>query len=279
MLRHGSCWLAHSVQKVAGLALVGLSFYGFTVRLRHHPRHRNYSQQLQPVIPFSWGLKQPRSRLSSTSGFDGAVLRRKDGDSTRCSPTTPLSWSGGASPSATADGFEESSRQTFLSHDAARSKTTATSEYTSCNTATAKRCRRKKTFAELLEEESSLLKEKTSLKKELATLNDTFKEQRARNERLKRMKLDVSSQSPKNPIGTGLLPTLSGQPHQRIAPAPKYVAPMTPTHSTPEYDRPLSDSCEENKTDSTQENFFVLPDLNMMPSEDDSNSDTLYGFS
>lgn len=67
------------------------------------------------ALPFTWGLKQPRSRsrlTASVSRCDGAV-------STRCSPTTPLSWSGGASPSATADGYEDSSRG---KHHAARSK-------------------------------------------------------------------------------------------------------------------------------------------------------------
>lgn len=67
------------------------------------------------ALPFSWGQKQPRSRsrlTASVSRCDAAAV------STRCSPTTPLSWSGGASPSATADGYEDSSRR----HHASRSK-------------------------------------------------------------------------------------------------------------------------------------------------------------
>ncbi|KAJ7958545.1 DNA topoisomerase 4 subunit A like [Quillaja saponaria] len=232
---------------------------------------------LAAVVPFSWGLKKSRSRRSAAYRCD--YSGRKEGDSTRCSPTTPLSWSGGASLSATADGFEESSRPNFLSYDAARSKATATSEYTSSNTTNTKRSRRKKTFAELKEEENSLLKERSYLKKELATLCATFKAQRTRNEMLKRKKLDVSTQSQKNPIATGLMPSLSGQPYQRISPSLGYVPPIIPTHSAHEYDHPLSDSCEANKTDSTRESFFVLPDLNMTPSEDDCNSDSLYGFS
>lgn len=74
------------------------------------------SDKSQPM-PFTWGFKKPRSRsrlTGSVSRCDGAV-------STRCSPTTPLSWSGGASPSATADGgYEDSSR--YNQHNAARSK-------------------------------------------------------------------------------------------------------------------------------------------------------------
>ena len=91
-------------------------------------------------LPFTWGLKQPRSKLASASRCGGgAVSRKKDSDSNRCSPTTPLSWSGSASPSANADGYEESSRPT----NAARSKATATSEYIG-NSVSIKRCRRKK---------------------------------------------------------------------------------------------------------------------------------------
>lgn len=73
-------------------------------------------------LPFTWGLKQPRSRLTTFS-------RRKDADSTRCSPTTPLSWSGGASPSVTADGYEDSSRPSVVSHQASRSKVISLSLY------------------------------------------------------------------------------------------------------------------------------------------------------
>ena len=74
-------------------------------------------------LPLSWGLKQPRSR----SRLATAVSRCDAAVSTRCSPTTPLSWSSGASPSATADGYEDSSRQ----HHAARSKVIFLSLYLS----------------------------------------------------------------------------------------------------------------------------------------------------
>lgn len=63
--------------------------------------------QPSPTFPLTWSVRLPRSRALRCD----AVSQRKQGDvSTRCSPTTPLSWSGAASPSATADGFEESSR-------------------------------------------------------------------------------------------------------------------------------------------------------------------------
>ncbi|CAN1828483.1 hypothetical protein LINPERHAP1_LOCUS32244 [Linum perenne] len=74
------------------------------------------------VIPLRWGLRLPRSKSAAASASASAgsmrcdvVSRRKEGDSsTRCSPTTPLSWSGGGgaeSPSAAADGYEETSHR------------------------------------------------------------------------------------------------------------------------------------------------------------------------
>lgn len=82
-----------------------------------------YQFTAKSVIP-RWGLRLPRSKASaSSSSRCDAVWRsnNKKDDSTRCSPTTPLSWSGGSggSPSGTADGFEESSRprsKVSLSH-------------------------------------------------------------------------------------------------------------------------------------------------------------------
>ncbi|TKY74767.1 hypothetical protein E2542_SST03530 [Spatholobus suberectus] len=218
------------------------------------------------LLPLSWGVKQPRSRsrlTSAVSRCDGAV-------STRCSPTTPLSWSGGASPSATADGYEDSSRH----HHAARSKATATSGYTG-NSASTKRCRRKKTFAELKEEESSLLKERIYLKKEIATINANFEAQRAKNESLKRMKLDFGSKSQNNPSLTcvELQCMLAGQPHQRIVSSEALTRPTEDdTHSQASESRP-------NGIESTGESFFLIPDLNMMPSDDVSCTDALCGTS
>ncbi|KAL0739314.1 hypothetical protein Bca4012_015524 [Brassica carinata] len=74
------------------------------------------------LAPLRWGVRQRRSR---SSRFGGGVTSKKDVDSVRGSPKTPLSWSGGsgggggasASPSsaATADGFEDTSRQASCS--------------------------------------------------------------------------------------------------------------------------------------------------------------------
>ena len=74
------------------------------------------------VAALKWGIRQPRSRPM--------LMRcdaKRDGDfnvSTRGSPTTPLSWSGGgaaASTSAT-DDFEETSRHVLHSPPTAPSR-------------------------------------------------------------------------------------------------------------------------------------------------------------
>ncbi|KAF7830331.1 uncharacterized protein G2W53_012664 [Senna tora] len=241
---------------------------------------RPKSQPLPPALgSLTWGLKQPRSKVKSSShSHHHAAFRRKDDDFTRFSPTTPLSWSGGASPSATADGYEDSTLPTILSQHAAGFKVTPTSEYTSSNSASTKRCKRKKTYAELKEEESSLLKERTFLKREIANLNTTFRAQRAKNESLKRIKIDLGSKSENDGSSTcdEELRTLCGQPHQRIAQESR-DASEDDSHTDTDTEVAAADSSNARKAESMGESFFLIPDLNVMPSEEDSYSDALCG--
>ncbi|BFG18963.1 hypothetical protein CerSpe_052370 [Prunus speciosa] len=228
------------------------------------------SSPLLESIPLRWGIRLPRSK--SASRFDGVVSRQRNiskhgaDSATRCSPTTPLSWSGGTgSPSATADGFEESS--------CPRSKGTAAYESTSTTTAT-KRARRKKTFAELKEEESSLLKIRTDLEKEIATLQATFKQQRAKNENFKRIKLDLNMHPARNLSANfdGAGKAISSQSHER-------TASSTPSNLAPHPEAAQSDSYSEREAVSARDNSFLLPDLNMEPCGEESGSETLYGMS
>lgn len=228
------------------------------------------------LTPFKWGLRLPRSRSSSRCDV---VSVRKDREPTRRSPTTPLSWSGGASPSAAADAdaFEDCSRSSSIRFAAARSKVTALSETTNTNT---KRSRRKKTFAELKEEEILLLKERTYLKKELATLRVTFKEQRATNESLKRMKIDFHLNLVK---GTGAAATDEAkeaipreEPHKMEGPSEDHSPSIVPVQALSN-DLLQSESCQVEMNDTPRDNVFMLPDLNMMAMEDDIGSETLYG--
>ncbi|KAB2629261.1 hypothetical protein D8674_034056 [Pyrus ussuriensis x Pyrus communis] len=233
---------------------------------------------LQSLLTLRWGVRMPRSKAASSgSRFDGGVLhQRRSGkngadSTTRCSPTTPLSWSGGTgSPSATADGFEESS--------CPRSKGNATYESTSTTTGT-KRARRKKTYAELKEEESSLLKERTYLQKEIATLQTTFKEQIAKNDNFKRIKIDLNLHSTRNLSANfdGAGKSISSQPHERIA-SSSSTACYIPWDLPPR-PHPQLDSCVEGNAILARDTSFLLPDLNMVPSGEESGSEMLPGMS
>ncbi|CAL5355244.1 unnamed protein product [Camellia sinensis] len=231
-------------------------------------RLKHSSESLAPVPPMlGWGQRQPRSKPALAS-------EKKERESTRCSPTTPLSWScgGAASPS---DGCDESSRRSDRS-SGDRSKGIFTNETTATATATTnKRSRRKKTFAELKEEEILLLKERMNLTKELATLRETLEEQKAKSQNLKRLKLDLFSQSANKLAATcdELEAPNSSQPNLAEVSTLDHVSVLLTITSA---------SCKvENKEVETSERCFVLPDLNMMPSEEDSVSgcETLYGLS
>ncbi|KAF8389175.1 hypothetical protein HHK36_025868 [Tetracentron sinense] len=228
------------------------------------------------VLPLKWGVRMPRSRQALRYSI---VQVKKEGDSTRASPTTPLSWSGGSSLSggcggAAGDGYEDSSRLSKWS-SGGRSKVTATNE------TIIRRSRKKKTFAELKDKESLLLKERMYLKKELAALQITFEEKRARNNSLKKMKLDLYLHSAKK-IGTASDASdeaVSDQSHHTET-VNVDCAPFTHDELEPVVcPSPKSDSCKVPTKDiAAQESFFGLPDLNL-PFEDDSGSEILYGMS
>ncbi|XP_010419388.1 PREDICTED: uncharacterized protein LOC104705098, partial [Camelina sativa] len=101
------------------------------------------------------------------------------------SGATSLSGGGG-----TVEGLEESSAAVKPS-EAVRSKISQTSAITTIATTTLfKRSRKKKTLAELKEEEIMLLKESNGLKNELASMRDLVEQQRERNKALKKMKAE-----------------------------------------------------------------------------------------
>ncbi|KAF8393086.1 hypothetical protein HHK36_021327 [Tetracentron sinense] len=229
------------------------------------------------VVPLKWGVRQPRSWKITRYNM---VQFKKEDDSTRASPTTPLSWSGGTSFSGAGagagDDYEDSSRLTKPS-SVGRSKVTATSE------TTIRRSRKKKTLTELKEEESLLVKERIDLKRELLTLRITFEEQRARNKSLKKMKLDLQLHSAKKgPVSDVAEKALSVQFHHKEVALDDHtptLLPMSVTCDELVFPSPPSDSRKVQKKDvATLESSFVLPDLNL-PTEDDSGSTVLYGMS
>ncbi|KAD4585523.1 hypothetical protein E3N88_23124 [Mikania micrantha] len=136
------------------------------------------SEHLNPP-PKTWTIRQRRSRPPPPAAGKKSPVPR-------ASPTTPLSWSGATSVSGGGD--EESSRPVHHGSDVSRSKVIQTNEKTPT-----KRPRRKKTLAELKEDEMTLLKERKQLKRQLATLQATCQKQRMENECLKKMKNDMKS--------------------------------------------------------------------------------------
>ncbi|KAL8232289.1 hypothetical protein R6Q57_002067 [Mikania cordata] len=137
------------------------------------------SDHLNPP-PKTWTIRQRRSRPPPPAAGKKSPVPR-------ASPTTPLSWSGATSVSGGGD--EESSRPVHHGSDVSRSKVIQTNEKTPT-----KRPRRKKTLAELKEDEMTFLKERKQLKRQLATLQATCQKQKMENECLKKMKNDMKSQ-------------------------------------------------------------------------------------
>ncbi|XP_010432781.1 PREDICTED: uncharacterized protein LOC104716983 [Camelina sativa] len=221
-------------------------------------KHAGTDKPAANLPPLRWGNRQRRSRSSRFAGGGGSVTVsiKKDVDSVRASPKTPLSWSGGSgsrggsgcrggSASPSADGFEDTSRQASCSTSTGSgSKVFPTNEITSSFSRSLKK---KRSSSELKNEENLKLKERLDLEKEIASLRATFNEQNVRNQRLKRIKLDLSSGRVKNETRVDLI--------HKPQPVPK--------------------SCRVEGDSENQGSVFFLPDLNMVPSEEE----ILYGTS
>nr|XP_043637227.1 uncharacterized protein LOC122608205 [Erigeron canadensis] len=132
-----------------------------------------------------WSTRQRRTKQQN-------VLISTNGDKTpppRASPTTPLSSyssdGGGGGGGCT----EESSLPNLDRGGISRSKVIIGPN----KTTPTKRPRKKRTLAELKEDETTLLKERKQLKRQLATLQATCQKQREENASLKKMKNDLQS--------------------------------------------------------------------------------------
>ncbi|KAI3463444.1 hypothetical protein Pfo_020107 [Paulownia fortunei] len=223
---------------------------------------------LKPAaLPLEWSVRQRRSRPVS-------VNNNPKKQAQRASPTTPLSWSGatslsggsGGSGGAGGGGSEESSRPHIQKlSTTTRSKVNGDSEKTA-----SKRSRKKKTLAELKDEENSLIKERRELKREIAALRMNLEKQRATNEHLKRMKIELQSLPDREMTSTAeesisdQLPqkTTAGRPIPPIEPPIVSGNAVTLQSST-------SNDCPEQNTGAASDPKFVLPDLNV-PFEEDS---------
>ncbi|XP_057787873.1 uncharacterized protein LOC131005084 [Salvia miltiorrhiza] len=197
------------------------------------------------AFPLEWSVRQRRSR---------SVTKKL----ARASPSTPLWWSGGTSLSggsggAGAGGSEESSRphSQKLCADA-RSKLNGNSEK-----AVSKRSRKKKTLTELKDEENSLLKERRDLKRGIAALRVNLEKQIAKNENLKRIKIELQPQLDREAASA----TEESVSDNRLHPAGHPITPpLIP-------DNAVALESNDCPKDTTSSPAFVLPDLNM-PFED-----------
>ncbi|CAH9086802.1 unnamed protein product [Cuscuta europaea] len=219
--------------------------------------------------PLQWGNRQPRSKSSIHKWSRcGATAAR--------SPNTPLSWSGG-STSPSDGGCDESSRPPSSSSDlssAFRSKCTVTNEM--CNiSCSSQGCKRKKTFDELKEEENSLLKERVDLERDLASEHVNLNQERARSENLKKIKVDLKVESGKNSIvkqcheQETIVKASSYQCENKnlLIESTKKLHPVLPRQA-PDDEQSPTDSHRDDKK-AVVSRGFVLPDLNMDPSEEE----------
>ncbi|EEF31914.1 uncharacterized protein LOC8283085 [Ricinus communis] len=227
--------------------------------------------QQPPLLRLDWSVRQRRSRQVSRKK-DKAAAAAHDA-ATRASPTTPLSWSGGTT-SVSGGGFEESSLPT-KTVDTARSKVDVTSE-----TPTTKRSRKKKTLPELKEEEILLLKERRNLKHQLVTLRLTVENQKAENESLKRLKVDLLSRQTPQTVAAAINTDECNSDKLNQIKLPRDAScSMTTVSAVGNRSETSSSGAALQKQEvGCRESSYVLPDLNL-PVEDNSGIDVLYGIS
>ncbi|KAL5759044.1 hypothetical protein ACOSP7_021655 [Xanthoceras sorbifolium] len=212
-----------------------------------------------PAPQLKWSVRQRRSKQ----------VGKKKGKMMRASPTTPLSWSGGATTSVSCDGgFEEESSKPSRLVNNSRSKVVGTSE-----TTTPKKPRKRKTLAELKEEEDFLLKERRNLENQLDSLRVDIEKQRATNENLKKIKLDIFSHQTMETVKATSLATpeaVSNQPQQMEVNCDlSCVITLANGATSNELNPSVSNGSSKAQEDGSKTSSFLLPDLNI-PLDDDS---------
>ncbi|XP_048612406.1 uncharacterized protein BNAC04G56340D isoform X1 [Brassica napus] len=250
-------------------------------------KHAGTVESAANIPLLRWGSRKPRSRLGVGAGVGG--LLKKETDSARASPMTPLCWSGGSgsggSSCPSADGFEDASRQSTCSTSTRYGSKAlhVTNEISSY-----KRSKKQKVstslslsffylarslylmllgnilqiFLDLKDAENFQLKERLNLQKNIANVQATYEKRSAKNQSLKRMKLEYSDRIKNIPINRS---NLDESRKKRRLPFSSSRKPVKNEHSyrtTSETKRP------------EEKGFFFLPDLNMTPIEEE---ETLYG--
>ncbi|GMN49930.1 hypothetical protein TIFTF001_019088 [Ficus carica] len=269
-----------------------------SLRTTDHPRP---PKRGSPAPPLYWSVRQQRSR-HPTRHHGVAMKKMKKtaaaaAEPTRASPTTPLSWSGATSFSGGSDESSKPSKPT----GGARSKAGmgfgagwrnlaysagAWNDYEQVSVGseatTSKRPRKKKTLAELKEEETLLLKERKNLRNEIATMRLKVERQRATQESLNRLKvnlpLDLESQQKMKTAASAALSS------EAIIDRPKQVDSVCEPHSILPTDTDCNDlealehSGSSNASHKLKEIALFLPDLNL-PADGDLGSEMFCGMS
>ncbi|KAL6497099.1 hypothetical protein OROGR_029028 [Orobanche gracilis] len=214
------------------------------VRLNHAPLPPHPPPLLKrSALRLEWSVRQRRSK--SVSAYNNPEKTAHRG-----SPSTPLSCSGATSFFSAVS--EESSQAMLLQHsDTTRSKVNIDDEKTN-----SKRSRKKKTLAELRDEENSLLKERRDLKKEMATLRLYLERQRATNGNLKRIRIELQPHSDKKTKPASVpKESISSQLHPEVTASRSIPTVVPPVVQGNDITTPLRPPISDAK--------FILPDLNM----------------
>ncbi|KAJ9546378.1 hypothetical protein OSB04_018921 [Centaurea solstitialis] len=141
--------------------------------------------------PITWGNRKSRSKPSAivtTAAVNGFGKEQQSG-----SPTTPLYWStgGGGGGASTSDGYDESSRPSDLSSGGRSTKGPLGND--GATTSNYKKSRKRKSYAELKEEEDFLLKERLHLNRELESMRVTMNKQIVTSQNLRKLKIQKTS--------------------------------------------------------------------------------------
>ncbi|KAM7258405.1 hypothetical protein ACFE04_014146 [Oxalis oulophora] len=227
-------------------------------------RLRQPQPQPPPLVDrkLEWSVRQRRSRPA-------VLVRKNEEKPTRASPSTPLSWSDGNNSLSTSGGggggvaVEETSLDGPTTIGNVRSKLAVANE--SINT---KRSRRKKTLAQLRDEESFLLDERRELRSKLTSVYRKIEELRGSNENLKKMKSEGTLKIASSPVASE--ETISDQLQQMDADKDQECSNSATSAIFNNSNLSLAiKSPKVERETSCKEYSFVLPDLNL-PFEDGS---------
>ncbi|PON51638.1 hypothetical protein PanWU01x14_214600 [Parasponia andersonii] len=141
---------------------------------------------------------------------------------------------------------------------------------------TSKRPRKKKTVAELKEEETLLLKERKKLRSEIATMRLNIEKQRATNESLNRLKRELDS--PQKMKTSIIDQAVQVDAVNKINSTSSTGIDCNDVHAG-QHSHESNPPHKVKELESEKEPGFSLPDLNLPAEGDFSSSEVLYGIS